>query len=310
METAFIFIAFSVGGWILLAVGILFRRRWLRKQEQERVRATGVVVGYAGNAPANSRRCTPIIEYTAEGQTLRAPCKGPFEREKYPVGETLDILYDADDPTRFHQDADEDIPVGRGLVRAGLVWIAVAAILTAALIGPVKSRVERPKAGRLSDMPWIPAEKDNPLKGTEGFQYALDASGFATLTGYDGGESDVSLPVLIDGHIVSDIGQSAFAGNRRIARATVPGSIRAVPNGAFAGCIALSEVTLQNGVQSVGMMAFAMCVSLRDVTLPASVTFIGRDAFPADCAATFHVAEGSTAEKYCTEMGFSVETTV
>ena len=90
----------------------------------------------------------------------------------------------------------------------------------------------------------------------------------------------------------------------------MPGSIRTVPNGAFAGCIALSEVTLQNGVQSVGMMAFAMCVSLRDVTLPASVTFIGRDAFPADCAATFHVAEGSTAEKYCTEMGFSVETTV
>ena len=310
MDTAFLFIAISAAGWILLIVGLLFQRRWLRKQEQERTRATGVVVDYADNTAASSPHCTPVVEFTAEGQTLRLPCKGVFEREKYPIGQTLDILYNADDPTSFHPDNAEEPAVGRGLMRFGLVWIVIAVLLTAVLIGPIKGSVKRPEPKRPSMLTPAPTIGRSPWGSAEGFGYALDENGFATLTGYTGSDSDVTLPILIDGHIVSGISQSAFTGNRRLARVTVPGSMRAVPSGAFAGCIALDAVTLKDGVQYVGVMAFEMCPSLKDVTLPASLTFIGKNAFPADCAATFHVAEGSAAEKYCVEMGFAVDTAV
>ena len=226
MDTAFLFIAISAAGWILLIVGLLFQRRWLRKQEQERTRATGVVVDYA-----NSPHCTPVVEFTAEGQTLRLPCKGVFEREKYPIGQTLDILYNADDPTSFHPDNAEEPAVGRGLMRFGLVWIVIAVLLTAALIGPIKGSVKRPEPKRPSMLTPAPTLGRSPWGSAEGFGYALDENGFATLTGYTGSDSDVTLPILIDGHIVSGISQSAFTGNRRLARVTVPGSMRAVPSG-------------------------------------------------------------------------------
>jgi len=308
MLTFGLFAAISAAGWILLIVGIAIQRYQSRRLEQERTRATGTVVAHADGS-GTGRYCLPVIEFTADGQKVRQRCKGTFERERYPVGQTVDILYDADNPTRFHPDAAVEVNPGRILVLIGVAWIAFAVILAGALSGVVERHLD---TGRntfpLSDMPKISTVKGDSQGSAGGFQYLLSDFGNALLKGYSGSEGDVSLPMLIEGHLVTGMTQSAFSGNRRIMRVQVPGTVRAISNGAFAGCIALREVVLSEGVQAIGAMAFAMCPSLKDVTIPSSVTTIGLDAFPEDCAATFHVAADSAAERYCRERGFTVET--
>ena len=286
MLTFGLFTAISAAGWILLIVGIAVQRYQSLRQEQERTRATGTVVAHAGGT-GRGRYCMPVIEFTADGQKIRQRCKGTFEREKYPVGQT------------------------RILVLLGVAWIAFAVILTGLLSGVLE---RHPGAGKntfpLSDMPKVSTVKGDSQGSTDGFQYLLSDFGTALLKGYSGSESDVSLPMLIKGHLVTGMTQAAFSGNRRMTRVQVPGTVRALSNGAFAGCIALREVVLSEGVQVINAMAFAMCPSLRDVTIPASVSTIDKDAFPEDCAATFHVATDSFAERYCREKGFTVETEI
>lgn len=309
MSTFGLFAALSAAGWILLIVGAALRRHHLRRLEQERTRATGTVVAHDDGG--RGALCRPVIEFTADGRTVRQPCSGTFERKKYPVGQTLDVLYDADDPGRFHPDEAAEASPGRGLILGGLLWIMLAAILAVALIGPLKAFIPRDRnTFPLSGMPKVSTAKGDPNGSAGGFRYTLDGAGNAILTGYTGGETDVSLPILVEGHIVNGLAQSAFSGSRRMTRVQVPGTIRALSNGAFAGCLALREVVLSDGVQAIGIMAFAMCPSLTDMTIPASVATIGKDAFPEDCAATFHVAADSAAERYCREKGFKVEAEV
>ena len=258
MLTFGLFAAISAAGWILLIVGIAIQRYQSLRQEQERTRATGTVVAHAGGT-GRGRYCMPVIEFTADGQKIRQRCKGTFEREKYPVGQTLDILYDADAPTRFHPDAAVEVNPGRILVLIGVAWIAFAVILTGLLSGVLE---RHPGAGKntfpLSDMPKVSTVKGDSQGSTDGFQYLLSDFGTALLKGYSGSESDVSLPMLIEGHLVTGMTQAAFSGNRRMTRVQVPGTVRALSNGAFAGCIALREVVLSEGVQVINAMAFAI----------------------------------------------------
>lgn len=303
MYLILLFIGFSLVGWIALIAGISARRRWQRKLEQERTRATGVVVDYADKSGGKGALCTPIIQFTAESQVVRLPCKGRFEREQTPVGRTLDILYDADDPTRFHPDSAVDLVPGRGLIVTGLIWIAAALLLTGLLAGPAG----RPGPIKLTGPSKVVAGKKDPKVDAGSFRFTLKEGGVAELTGYSGSETSLTLPLIIDGHLVTGMATSAFSGNRSLERVRVSGLMRAISPGAFSGCISLREVVLSDGVQTIGGMAFSMCPLLKDVTIPASVTRIEKDAFPEDCAATFHVAADSVAERYCNEHGFTVE---
>lgn len=190
-----------------------------------------------------------------------------------------------------------------------MAWIAFSVVLSGALSGVLEQRLNAGKgASSLSGMPKVSTVKGDSQGETGGFRYLLSDVGTALLKGYTGSESDITLPMLIEGHLVTGMTQSAFSGDRHLRRVQVPATVRAISNGAFAGCIALREVVLSDGVQAINAMAFALCPSLKDVTIPASVTAIGVDAFPEDCAATFHVAADSFAERYCREKGFAVET--
>lgn len=306
MLTFALFAAISAAGWILLIVGLALRRWQSRRQEQERTRATGTVVAHAAG---RGRFCSPVIEFTADGQVIRQPCRGAYDREKCPVGQAIDVLYNADDPTRFHPDTAEAADPCRILIGVGVAWIAFSVVLSGALSGVLEQRLNAGKgASSLSGMPKVSTVKGDSQGETGGFRYLLSDVGTALLKGYTGSESDITLPMLIEGHLVTGMTQSAFSGDRHLRRVQVPATVRAISNGAFAGCIALREVVLSDGVQAINAMAFALCPSLKDVTIPASVTAIGVDAFPEDCAATFHVAADSFAERYCREKGFAVET--
>lgn len=59
----------------------------------------------------------------------------------------------------------------------------------------------------------------------------------------------------------------------------IPDSVTEIGESAFSGCKRLKSVTIPNSVTEIGESAFCGCDSLASVTIPDSVTKIGRGAF-------------------------------
>ena len=76
------------------------------------------------------------------------------------------------------------------------------------------------------------------------WQYTLNDSGRAVITRYSGMAKEVTVPWNLDGHIVIEIGECAFAGNTRLRSVKMPAGIICIRMNAFMGCSVLEEVTL------------------------------------------------------------------
>ena len=308
------FAMFSLTGWILLLVGFGARRERRRREDREHTRVEGRVADYVpgkkpGLAPDLAR---PVIEFTADGQPYRLEYPDPLSRQAYPVGEPVEVLYDVSDPTRFHLEADEAFYKGGGrLVRIGGLWIAASLALTLALavfvggasldLNVLWHNVVRLAHGQ-------PVSHPEPETGEAyGFRYQLRSDSTAVLVDYDGLDLRLLIPAVVDGYIVTGLSGAPLARNTDLQELTVPGTIDTIPMMSFVACVNLSRVTLWEGVRSIGSHAFELCLSLREVKLPASLTSIADDAFPEGCAARFTVVEGSEAERYCRQKGFTVE---
>lgn len=134
----FFFAAASWIAWILLITGLQTRKELRQRNEVEHTRATGTIVDYVrkerrGNGGV-SAYWKPVVEFTADGQTRRAEYENWMDRDRFPVGTAVDILYDVSDPSRFHLEADPVfVDPGGGAIRISLIWILLSAALTIAL---------------------------------------------------------------------------------------------------------------------------------------------------------------------------------
>lgn len=304
---------FLLPGIAILRTGLKGRREWRERVERERARTTGVVADIRMERKHVRRgpgwtSCTPVVEFRAEGRPYRLDATASTQPDEFAAGDSVDVLYDPDDPTRFHIEGRACEESGDGhLIRTGLIWIAcILAIAVAFLaINPVQWRQLR-RAVR--DMPIFHRNETVQQEGrAEGFGYRLNDDGTATIQSYSGSDESLSIPLLLDGRVVSGIDAQAFSRSDTLKSVSVPGAMRSVPAGAFAGCLGLKDVVLNEGVASVGPLAFIMCPMLKAVTLPASLTSIGDEAFPADCDAVFRVVGGSAAEAYCAKRGYQTE---
>lgn len=107
----------------------------------------------------------------------------------------------------------------------------------------------------------------------------------------DASATHVSVMPEIDGYIVTQIGDEAFANCTSLQAVSIPTSVTTLgdgafygctaletvslpdgvtdlPDGVFCGCSSLKELKLGNAVQSIGDMAFAYCTALTEITLP------------------------------------------
>jgi len=113
------------------------------------------------------------------------------------------------------------------------------------------------------------------------FKVFMD-NGSITLKKYTGSDKVVTIPGMINGMLVTVIGQMAFDHNTKLVSVTIPNAVTSIESCAFSGCSSLTSITIGTNVTSIKNDAFAFCPSLNNIVIPKSVTTIWDEAFVED----------------------------
>lgn len=127
-------------------------------------------------------------------------------------------------------------------------------------------------------LPLCPVAADSAITA-DGFSYRILSNGTATVTGYVGDESDLTLPVTVDGYAVSAVSPMSFRNNLTLSTLTVPAGITSLGDAAFSECLNLREVTVEGEIDTLSLMLFRDCNQLQTISLPATVTTVEQSAF-------------------------------
>ncbi len=100
-----------------------------------------------------------------------------------------------------------------------------------------------------------------------------------TIDGYVGAETEVVIPLHIDGKPVQEINENAFAYNPTLEKVDISDNVFRILSGAFFRCGNLKEINLSNQLWGIGDGAFAGCRSLTEITLPSSLEKLGNRVF-------------------------------
>ena len=95
-----------------------------------------------------------------------------------------------------------------------------------------------------------------------------------------GGAEKLAKAVIANG--VTRLGDSAFYGCLQLSEVSFGADVLEIGDGAFCSCVALRSVNLNNGLVEIGDGAFRFCSSLQSVSVPNSIVIVGEYAF-ADC---------------------------
>ncbi|MDE6659419.1 MAG: leucine-rich repeat protein [Eubacterium sp.] len=109
------------------------------------------------------------------------------------------------------------------------------------------------------------------------YEYSIK-NGTAIITKYTGSETDISIPLEIDGYAVTSIGDSAFSNCESIQNVIVPDGVTSIGERAFY-MSSLTDIDISDSVISIGTDAFCFCSSLTNVKMSNNVESIGVDAF-------------------------------
>lgn len=90
---------------------------------------------------------------------------------------------------------------------------------------------------------------------------------------------EIRIPPTLDGHPVTAISNSAFAGNTSLIRIEVPDTVTSIDSNVFKGCTSLREAVLSERLYSIGAYAFAGCENLETVVISSLTSRIDINAF-------------------------------
>lgn len=104
------------------------------------------------------------------------------------------------------------------------------------------------------------------------------------MTRYLGSAAEIQIPRNVDGIIVAEIGESAFAGNPKLRKVEMPAAAYIIRANAFSNCTGLKEVKLPTLLETIEDNAFAGCTALAVVKIPDSVMEMGENVFAPNTA--------------------------
>ncbi len=125
----------AVGGVALIWIGLSGTRKRRRRAERECSRTIGTVVDMVKHLSLGRGRPLtvwhPVVEFPAEGQTLRYESRDGYLSDQFKVGERVDLLYDADDPACYHLEklAEWEATGNKITVMVGILWIVISGII-------------------------------------------------------------------------------------------------------------------------------------------------------------------------------------
>ncbi|PXV89571.1 Ig-like protein group 2 [Lachnotalea glycerini] len=136
----------------------------------------------------------------------------------------------------------------------------------------------------------------------EDYTYTV-SDGEVTITGYSGGETDITIPDTVDGYQVTNIGVDAFYKNKTIVSVVIPKTVKIIEQFAFYNAINLREVTIENGCEKILANAFGLCSNLTKIVIPKSVTTFeyvdsGNKIFDGDYFLIAYIEPKSAAQTY------------
>ncbi|MCD7828139.1 MAG: leucine-rich repeat domain-containing protein [Clostridiales bacterium] len=97
--------------------------------------------------------------------------------------------------------------------------------------------------------------------------------GGVCITGYDGGEAEISVPSQIKGCPVTSIGEGCFSGCGA-AEITLPNTVKIIGECVFELCVFLTKLNLNEGLEKIGSHAVRF-TGLTELYIPSTVEFIG-----------------------------------
>ena len=88
------------------------------------------------------------------------------------------------------------------------------------------------------------------------YTYVVLDDGTVEIRSYTGKRRFITVPDMIDGRIVSSIGDHAFYGQARLRRVTLPANLKKIGRSAFEGCLNLADISIPATVERIGERAF------------------------------------------------------
>lgn len=151
----------------------------------------------------------------------------------------------------------------------------VAGVLACCIVGGVM-----PNVAGVADNAVITANASGSYESGN-FRYSDDG---IILSLIDDSVSEITIPAVLDGTIITTVGESLCANAFNLKKIVISEGITTINNLAFNGCRLLEDVTLPDSLKTIGEYAFSECISLKEITIPNHVETIGTYAF-SECAA-------------------------
>ena len=124
----------------------------------------------------------------------------------------------------------------------------------------------------------VAAEFDDAYPDLEYEIFEADGRRQARITAYYGYESFVSLPDMLGGVVVTELGSSLFAGNQNLHGVIFPSQLEVIGDACFMSCTNLKEALLPRTVRYIGSIAFLQCTNLETIDLHRPIEYIGEGA--------------------------------
>lgn len=141
-----LFVLMFTGTWclvgvIFLCVGIGLKAGFARREERLRARAAGTVTEIVRRTNGDSSAFYPIVSFEYEGRTISLESRDGGGRKRHYEGQSVEVLYDPDDPTCFRLDGEGSTRlIGNIFLAVGLGCIAIG-IIAGMLVHGFRNRI-------------------------------------------------------------------------------------------------------------------------------------------------------------------------